>query len=293
MDLLFEQSISRLRQKCNLRTLYSHDNLAEWLKNSLNTRDNDIPWEIISPKYCVDSVTSALSTWPQEEIKPRLIDWLQNEKQYIGDVNDFLDGLCEPLALYFSKSILSFLKNGKETQLNLDEMMESALKKLMDYSISDAAGIVLNDFVSNSNDPHMWGPNIDGNYTDYLFGKGETRYNVKSNAENPMVDIMPIYMINYIFDCDELDEEDINMINPEETAQYSLHVVGLVFDKPNRRVYVADANGPVIPGGNYEFVEIPCKKRKAKESTCVSRHDLDLRLLAAGNALKRKRALEP
>jgi hypothetical protein len=60
-----------------------------------------------------------------------------------------------------------------------------------------------------------------------------------------------------------------------ETAQYSLHVVGLVFDVPRQRVIIADPNGALIPGSNMEFLSMPLKRRRAKESTAVSRFDLD------------------
>ena len=82
--------------------------------------------------------------------------------------------------------------------------------------------------------------------------------------------------MNYIFNDDELTDKQIEDTT-EETAQYSLHVVGLVFDKENRRIVVADPNGTLLPGSNMEFLTIPLKKRRAKPSTKISRFDLDCR----------------
>ena len=42
-----------------------------------------------------------------------------------------------------------------------------------------------------------------------------------------------------------------------ETACYSIHAVGLVFDIPSRTVSLADPNGAVMKGGGMEFVHIP------------------------------------
>ena len=82
-------------------------------------------------------------------------------------------------------------------------------------------------------------------------------------------------MLNYIFDEDELSARELKC-TVQETAQYSLHVVvGLVFDKQRSRILIADPNGALIPGSNMEFLSMPLKKRREKESTTVSRFDLD------------------
>ncbi len=38
------------------------------------------------------------------------------------------------------------------------------------------------------------------------------------------------------------------LASKEESAQYSLHAVGLVFDQTNKRIIVADPNGALVPG---------------------------------------------
>jgi len=58
------------------------------------------------------------------------------------------------------------------------------------------------------------------------------------------------------------------LINPCEnhivkTAQYSLHVVGLIFDPERDRVIIADSNG----ASNMEFLSMPLKTRRASDST--------------------------
>ena len=60
---------------------------------------------------------------------------------------------------------------------------------------------------------------------------------------------MQLYVQNYIFDEDELSDRELKCA-VQETAQYSLHDVGLVFDKHRSRILIADSNGALIPGSN-------------------------------------------
>ena len=82
-----------------------------------------------------------------------------------------------------------------------------------------------------------------------------------------------MYIVSYLFDNDELTEEDLSR-STEESAQYSCHAVGLVFDRKIRCIIVADPNGPLIPGFNMEFLKYPLIKRSAP-STKLSSFDLE------------------
>ena len=96
---------------------------------------------------------------------------------------------------------------------------------------------------------------------------------------------MPLYVLNYLFDKDELDDAD--MTNSSlETAQYSCHVVGLIFDRKHRRIVVADPNGALIPGYNMEFLKVPLTESSSLPSTKVSSFDLEV--IARRSRKKRK-----
>jgi hypothetical protein len=84
--------------------------------------------------------------------------------------------------------------------------------------------------------------------------------------------VMPLYVLNYIFDGDELSAADL-AVDSIETAQYSCHVVGLVLDGRSRTAFVADPNGALVPGGNMEFLRLPFAHRK-QASTAISAFDL-------------------
>jgi len=275
LSSVFNASLSRIPQMLDLETNYSHDNFVQWLEDAVNFNTEE-KWEICFPKYSIESSdTPALSEWPSEELRPDIIKWLK-ENNFIGDENDFLDGLCEPLAIYFSRFILSWIKGSEnKVELNLNVLMKSALEDLMKENTVKAADIVLKNSVEERSSPIVWGLDIVGGYFDYLFGNEDTKQRIKKNIKSSSgVEIMPVYLLNYIFDETSLDEESLKLVTLE-TAQYSCHVVGLVFDKKFHRIIIADANGPVKPGSNYEFINMPMKKRRAAASTNVSRYDLD------------------
>ncbi len=76
-----------------------------------------------------------------------------------------------------------------------------------------------------------------------------------------------------MYDTEEFTHAEL-LASKEESAQYSLHAVGLVFDQSNKRIIVADPNGALVPGSNMEFVQIPLTS-KSTCSTCVAQSDLD------------------
>ena len=57
-------------------------------------------------------------------------------------------------------------------------------------------------------------------------------------------------------DGDELTEEEM-AVPDVETAQYSVHVVGVVLDGCSMTAYICDPNGPLIPGACMEFLHLP------------------------------------
>ena len=56
----------------------------------------------------------------------------------------------------------------------------------------------------------------------------------------------------------------------EETAQYSLHAVGLVMHRDSCRLFIADPNGALIGGSNMEFLAMPLKKLNHRSTTKLS-----------------------
>jgi len=76
-------------------------------------------------------------------------------------------------------------------------------------------------------------------------------------------------MLCYLFDNNELTNAELMNIK-EESAQYSLHVVGLVINSLNKTVIIADPNGALIGGSNMEFLTMPLTKLQSKPTTSLS-----------------------
>ena len=85
---------------------------------------------------------------------------------------------------------------------------------------------------------------------------------------------VPLYVVNYIWDGSELSEEELAR-KDLETAQYSTHCIGLVFDGPGTSLLLADPNGPLMRGGSMEFVSLPPRALPPgiDPSTSLSRWD--------------------
>ena len=141
----------------------------------------------------------------------------------------------------------------------------------------NAAELIYESFVHQEKEsPSFWGPEIVGSYKNFLFGHDLAKVRILEAVNIRNVHILPLYVLNYIFSDDELSDRELES-HVVETAQYSLHVVGLIFDPERNRVIVADSNGALIPGSNMEFLSMPLKTRRASDSTRVSRYDLDCR----------------
>lgn len=264
IEKLLELALERKPLRLTYESCYSHGNLYTSLKSILPS------WDICIPE---EHTCAALSDWPAKINRDVVKDWLK--KQNIQDTDDLLDGACEPFAFYLSSKIKLMIENGNFD--SVEASYQSIKLEFDNLNPRDAAKLVFEKFVQQElQSPLFWGPEIVGSYKDYLFGHENSKNSIQEAANVPHVHIMPLYVLNYIFDGNELSDHDLQS-TVEETAQYSLHVVGLVFDKSRNRVVIADPNGSLIPGSNIEFLSMPLKRRKAKASTSTSRFDLDIK----------------
>ena len=85
---------------------------------------------------------------------------------------------------------------------------------------------------------------------------------------------VPLYVLNYIWDGDELTPKQMRDEH-HETACYSIHAVGLVFDTPSKTVSLADPNGAMMLGGGMELVCVPHAKlpKGWAPTTAISQYD--------------------
>ena len=270
IETLLEKALERKSRRLTFTTTYSHANLYAWLKAILPT------WEIFIPEHEKGSSIQsfpALSDWPTVNIRDTVNHWVEEQHLENKDIDDILDGLCEPLAFYLSSKIKQDIELGNFHSIK--RSYQTIKSELDSLEAVNAAQLVLGRYINQVQDsPLFWGEGIHGSYENYLFGHNRAKVSILEAANKPAVNIMPLYVLNYIFDEDELTNAEIkNAV--EETAQYSLHVVGLVFDMHRSRLFIADPNGALIPGSNMEFLSMPLKKRTANASTKVSCFDLE------------------
>ena len=269
LDELLNEALSRKRQKCYHKTAYSHDIIKNWLESAIEKS-----WHVIIPVFkSKQDNRRALSLWPNKRTSKAVQQWLQINN--CKDPKDLVDGACEPLALYLSISLTNSIRD--ETFIDVMHSNESAKKTLEKMKPSVAAKTVFENFLDADNTtPLVWGPSFGGAYGDYLFGSDVMKAKVNSEIQHESdssVSCMPMYVLNYLFDTEELTQADL-LASTEESAQYSVHAVGLVFDRTHKRIIVADPNGALIPGSNMEFVQIPLTTRSTA-STKLSSFDMD------------------
>jgi hypothetical protein len=285
LNELLVDALCRKRQKCFHKTVYSHDTIKQWLESAIHS--STIHWDVIIPIFkSKNDNRRALSLWPNKRTSNAVQQWLKCSN--CKDPKDLIDGACEPLALYLSISIINSIKD--ETFKDVMSSNNSTKKTLEKMTPSLAAKTIFENFLNaDTTTPLLWGPNIQGAYGDYLFGSDEMKEKVNKeillHSSPSSISCMPMYVLNYLYDTEELNPADL-LASTEESAQYSLHAVGLVFDGIHNRIIVADPNGALIPGSNMEFVHIPLLRRSSA-STNLSTFDMDIDMCTIVNK-KRK-----
>jgi hypothetical protein len=287
-------ALERKPKRLSFDSTYNHKNIKDWLQSILPR------WNIVFPNVEKDSSLTetqadfstelegpcALSEWPT------VGDCRNGVKKYLEDQNyndpdDLIDGACEPLAFYLS----NYIRNEKHKNSNMviDThhlfRLQREAKHILDRLPPDisAPRIFAKYLRQEVLSPNYWEDvraiNLNKvSFKDYLFGHDLAKTNVLKVIEShpsTLVKCIPLYVLCYLFDTDELTNIQLKNTS-EETAQYSLHVIGLVIDSASRTVIVADPNGALEVGSNMEFLSMPLTKLEIKATTCVSRYDREV-----------------
>ena len=271
LDNILKKALARKPSRLSFETTYDHSNLFAWLQTFLPD------WTIIIPeKLC------ALSDWPTSEITRNEVKiWLE-EKNY-PDPDDLIDGACEPLAYYLSTSIskidfdnflsLDTLSKKKEFVFSVYTQVKNGLEELDARVASEAIfGAYIQQKIPS---PKFWPEITEGSFNNFLFGHPLAKDRIQEVVScGDGTTIVPLYVLCYIFDNDELTTSQLKNTKVE-TAQYSLHAVGLVIIRSSKTIIVADPNGALTKGFNIEFLSMPLTKLKRKATTSVSRSDIE------------------
>jgi hypothetical protein len=276
---LIQAALQRQRCRLTLETVYKYDQLVHFL------RELDSNWNVYVPPVLGGSALSA--AWPKKEHVKATLAWLTSNG--CRNAQDVLDGACVPLARLCDVQTCQLLLAGKQPAEVATEVHSSCLQRLRGLSPDGAAELVFTELkqwewkVSQK----MW--DCDLKEHELVFGCDTVgvrlKHALKHALEQSKRQTLPLYILCYIFDADELTDESMKLKPDEETAQYSIHAVSLVIDPASKSILVADPNGALVEGSNMEFVRMPPKIRRANPSTTTSRFDLDQKRLAS----KRKR----
>lgn len=289
MESLLKFATDNLRRRCQHSTVYSHDEMCEWLQEALPPQ-----WKVYKPAVNEKALAAC---WPPEggSVRKAVVAWLS--ARGCKDPEYLLNGHCEAMALLLSHTVEEKLLAGELPETLVDTAHTVALEMLESKKPEEAAQLVfpppfLRGFVEGTAtwDTSVWNFAADSDVVPinglapFLYGGtgvqkriGDLAKNLESGIPpyNPSkICSMPLYTLNYIWDGDELDQTDLEA-GADETAMYSCHAVGLVLDATRRVLIIADPNAGLLPGGNIEFLAVPQRPREAGPSTALSRFDLE------------------
>jgi hypothetical protein len=278
---ILDLALRRERRKLSHDTVYSHAEIIGYLKRLLPE------WEVQHPSQLGDGV---MVNWPGEDQMQGVVDWLT--KKGCTDPPDLLAGACESLTIYGNALIRQALRlpTVKASDNLADIVHARVVGRLKAMQVHEAAEVIFGNISRNQwkTGINLWCESLGLEATspgvvpiDYLYGSPAADETIRRAAvlavRTGTASTIPLYVLTYIFDGDELNEKDMR-VKDYETAQYSCHVLGLVLDPTSFSIIIIDANGALVPGASMEFLSMPLSHRRASPSTCVSQYDVDVRL---------------
>ena len=301
----------RKRLRCDSSTTYRHDSLVEYVRGALpddwSVVGPGAPVEGPEPPAAPSQYPPSAGEESQAALRAFLLAQGAGEAAVAAlDLEDKINGHCETAAASFAGQVAAALRGGTAPEQALSTALATMIGAL------DAAGtpgqiallfgpearkmaMASPESGRAAGARAMWGPLppavdalLPGPDDDWLVSLTagatvELPALLRRLAEHtPAADglgadgvfALPLYVANYIWDGTELTPKQMRE-ETHETACYSVHAVGLVFDQPRKAVLMADPNGPLLIGGGMEFLSVPHAKLPAgcKASTSVSQYD--------------------
>ena len=276
LEDILKSAMDRKPQRLSFETTYSHINIKEWLRSIF---PNTAQWNIIVPEIEEETIPIAENNCSSSSSSKELINLalpVQPESKIPCD--------DEPLAYFLSKFIAKDIsrpryEGGKNNYegFNVQYLLRlyREAKTYMDQ-FPPGQDVKSPTFWEHVKDTDLENPS----FKDFLFGHDTAKINIMKVVESWKIRqaiCIPLYVLCYLFDENELTNDELQRTSVE-TAQYSLHVVGLVVY--GGVVMVADPNGVLRGGSNMEFLSMPLTKLESKPTTCVSRYDRDVQVQA-------------
>ena len=275
---VLKQAVSRRRSRCWVETEHNHTNVISWIQKALPD------WKLVSPSRS----DPAPSAFPEEntcKAQEALQQTLGLQPPLPSStLQDMIAGHCETCAVILSEHVVAAIKQRNNVGNALTSGYASLYNMLQQSSGCEEQVRILFEAekraaTSGTSDRQlsMWQPVLGPSATQVwaaaatgkdpetvlcagLKSAAVALQQTASSLTTADVATLPLYILNYIWDGDELMESDMDLKDAPETAQFSLHVVGLVLDGRDHKAYICDPNGTLLPGGSMEFVRLPVEE---------------------------------
>jgi hypothetical protein len=278
-----DMALARKRERLVYKTSTSHEDLKQSISDVLYK----YKFNIIVPSVCDYLDDGVPSSWPNSKKHRWVLNalvkagvkagkWEQDDNE---KARDKLDGHCDEMAFCLTNTaVKSLVDTGK---LCFDHTYKNILADLYKMKPTYAVRYVFQNWLTDQNPWNNLVPAGSSTKSitiyDTLWGGKGLAARVVEITKVALIDkaiyAIPVYLLLYIFDETELTDSEL-ATGEGETAQYSIHAVGLIVDGPRRTAYICDPNGGVFKNGNYEFLTMPFVRRE-KITTCVSQSNLD------------------
>ena len=297
---MMQNALARLRMRCTVQTEYDIENLRTYVTG------------LLPPGWCIlfPAIEAGITHLPSKRGFTRNKKELELAA-FLGVTapvaGDRLDGHCETCAVLMASTVeqallSDCLPNMTESCLSTlrDNLTKASFKVQMETIFAAERQVLLivgeNDstdhervataFKAHSADDRtrlFWPAtneisSIAVRTSNWCAGGPDTQKGfasaAKSACEAKSLIRLPLYVLCYIFDGDELSDKDLESTDIE-TAQYSVHVLGLVLDGRTNTCYACDPNGYFKPGSGLEYLHLPLQERSDPATTFLSQHDIE------------------
>ena len=273
-----------IRSHCTVETEYSNNNLVKYIQKAVPG------WKVVAPPKANIAPSNFPNVDNQNSLNCAIKSLDQLLRMPISKCKDMISGHCETCGCIETEAVMAAIQNGDTHVLDIAHC--TLAKVLEKSSTRKTSKIMFNPELRATQSPAsrlftMWSPlfnQAESLMKEIMVEKDDEKFHKTLTAGLPGVPeilhkvaiacntvtdsslvqvapiaAVPLYVMNYIWDGDELNEKQLQE-TCHETALYSLHVVGVVFDSNTQTVYIADPNGPMKNGGNKEFLPLPTRK---------------------------------
>lgn len=297
-----EAAKSQRRHRCWAETTYDHTNLADWIGAVLPS------WEVVTPPafHRILGPVLPASSFPEntEATRAALRSLLNLPTDAAAD--DLINGHCEQCAHALATAVMARASGGCTGRDALDagtmDLSQGLRGESVDAQLARLFAAHLNVDASTSYSQQQrdwWRPLLrvaEGAWPTAELDPEAALCAGTTSAANSLaaaasaceatcadagvgVAAIPIYVLCYLFDADELEDADLATaaLGDDESACFSVHVIAAVLHAAERTVLLCDPNGQLKPESGMELLRLPVARLPAHvaPSTANSRRDRD------------------